>query len=97
MCSKRKQSFTRALCLTLLYIDAYRGNPGSDDTNFPFFHALDYGAKTVKIEVRGLDETGFDYAIDGMQFKSLKQVEDVDSLDSFSSSEEINRPLHLDG
>ena len=51
----------------------------------------------MKIEVRGLDEKGFDYAVDGIQFKTLKQEEDVDSMDSVSSSEEIHRPLELDG
>ena len=58
---------------------------------------VDYGAKTVKIEVRGMDETGFDYAVDGMRYRTLKEVEDVDSMDSFSSSEEIHRPLGFEG
>ena len=49
-----------------------RGDLRTDDTNFPFYHGIYYGRKTVKIEVKGLDETGFKYAVDGMEYGTLK-------------------------
>ena len=50
----------------------------------------------MKVEVKGFDHSGFKLAVDGIDHETLKQMDDADSLDSFSSCEEIIMPLEIE-
>ena len=51
------------------------------------------GKKTIKNEVRGKENGSFVFAVNGIEFNAMKTMEEDDSQDSFSSSENVDNSL----
>ena len=66
----------------------FRGPIRTDQSKLPVVWSSDIGHKTIKFEVRGFEQSGFIFAINGMLHRMLKSMTDKDSDDSFSSDED---------
>ena len=63
----------------------------------PVQWSVKVGHKTVKLEVRRFENYCFELAIQGVLHNELKSMDDADSDDSFSSSEEPESLCFVDG
>ena len=57
------------------------------DGLYPLFWPVNIGAKTIKMELRGYSNNDFEVCYNGNDYYDLKEEDDSDSVNSFSSSE----------